>query len=250
MILFFRRLKEKLSPKSATPPSKAIHRLEQALGYRFKSPEFLHLALVHRSYLTISGGKQFETNERLEFLGDAVLGMHITEYLYRLYPRKSEGVLTKYKSALVSRKTLGKLGKQLELGNYIYFGQGEERSGGKHRESILSDAFESVTGAVFLDGGHPAVKKILEKLVLPQVDDILSRELYKNYKSQLLEYSQANGMGIPKYETQVESGPEHDKMFEVGVILKGEMFGVGKGKSKKKAEQQAAKKALDTLLVD
>lgn len=185
-----------------------------------------------------------QTNERLEFLGDAILGLIVTEYLFRSYPEKSEGLLSEYKSILVSRKILGRIARKIDLGFHLHLGQGEERSGGRTRASIISNALEAVLGAIYLDGGYGAVKNVLDHLLFAQLEPILNQELNRNYKSQLLESTQAIGLGIPEYEVKTERGPEHQKLFEVVVRVQGKVWGTGTGKSKKIAEQNAAQKAL------
>jgi ribonuclease III len=225
----------------------SFKKLEAKLDYRFKDKELLKLSLVHRSYLSISGEKRANTNERLEFLGDAVLGFIVTEYLFDVFPEKSEGVLTEYKSILVSRKILGQIGRQIDLGLFLFLGQGEERSGGRKRRSIISNAVEAVLGAVYLDGGYKATMKVIKHLILSQFDQILKSELDRNFKSQLLEAAQANGLGLPEYEVKKERGPEHEKVFEITVRVKGKVLGTGTGKSKKMAEQNAAHQAVDNM---
>ena len=149
---------------------------------------------------------------------------------------------------IVSRKILAYFAKKIDLGKYLYLGQGEELSGGRLRKSILSDAFEALLGAIYVDGGQKAVKGILHQLLFPNIAKLLKNELHKNYKSQLLEYSQGRGMGLPRYEIKMETGPEHDKSFEVIVRLNGKQLGIGSGKSKKEAEQEAAKIAIGNLI--
>jgi|Deesub1362B_J571_1020462.scaffolds.fasta_scaffold18502_1 ribonuclease-3 len=224
-----------------------IAELEAKLGYQFSNRELLRLALTHRSYLAISGESHLKTNERLEFLGDSVLGLLVTEYLYEHFPRKSEGILTQYKSILVSRRVLARHARNLGLGRFLFLGTGEERSGGRRRESILADAFEAIVGAVYLDGGYNAAREFLFRTILNRVQAILKEEIHRNYKSQLLEYTQAKGMGMPEYEVCSERGPEHAKVFEVSVKIRGQVLGVGVGTSKKRAEQQAARIALEAL---
>ncbi len=226
---------------------KKLENLEKVIGYKFKKSDLLILALTHRSYLTISGEKRIQTNERLEFLGDAVLGFLVTENLFKRYPKKSEGLLTEYKSILVSRHNLGKIAQQIELGSYMYFGQGEELSGGRKRLSIISNAFEAVLGAVFLDGSYEAAKRMIDRLIFIKLDSILEQELDRNFKSQLLETTQASGLGLPEYKIKTESGPEHEKVFEIAVLIQGKIVGIGTGKSKKRAEQNAAHHALDKM---
>ncbi len=217
------------------------------LGYQFRDPDLLKLALMHRSYLSVSGEKNGQTNERLEFLGDAILGFLVTEYLFHRYPNESEGILTEYKSAIVSRKTLAHVAEQISLGQYLYLGYGEARSGGRVRHSNISNALEAVLGAIYLDGGFIAVKLVINRLILTNLEQILQSELNRNYKSQLLEYTQSKGLGLPEYVVQSERGPEHNKIFEVAVQIQGKIVGVGSGKSKKKAEQNAAQQAMNTM---
>lgn len=226
---------------------KKLADLEKILGYKFRKTDMMILALTHRSYLSISGEKRIQTNERLEFLGDAVLGFLVTEYLFLCYPKNSEGILTEYKSILVSRNNLGKIAQGIDLGSYMYFGQGEEQSGGRKRLSIISNAFEALLGAIFLDGGNKAVKRVIDRLIFVKSDSILEQELDRNFKSQLLETTQANGMGLPEYRIKTEYGPEHEKVFEIAVLVQGKIIGIGTGKSKKRAEQNAAHQALEKM---
>lgn len=249
MKTFWQRIVKLFLPSKQKKESglKHIFELEDKLGYHFKNENLLKLALIHRSYLSTSGEKRHNTNERLEFLGDAVLGFIVTEYLYKTFSKKSEGVLTEYKSILVSRKILGQIARQIDLGSCLFLGQGEERSGGRKRRSIISNAFEAILGAIYLDGGYKAAKDVIYYLILSQLEPILKRELDRNYKSQLLEASQANGLGLPEYEVKKELGPEHEKVFEVVVRVQGKIKGIGTGKSKKMAEQNAAHHAIDSM---
>ncbi len=217
--------------------------LYQALHYHFKNPELLRQALKHRSFV----GNHFshvQSNERLEFLGDAILGLIVTEALYKKFPEQPEGYLTEVKSLVVSRKILTRVARHVQLGEALYLGSGEEKSGGRDRASIISDAMEAVFGAIYLDGGYGAAKAVIDRLILQNLNTILEQDFNKNYKSQLLEYAQARGLGSPNYVVQKESGPEHDKVFDIVVQIKGKTWGHGQGKSKKQAEQQAAKDAL------
>lgn len=214
------------------------------MGYFFHNPELLAQAMVHRSWIVGRELESWQTNERLEFLGDSVLNMLTTEWLYRHYPEHSEGELSKMKSAIVSGKALAECARQMGLGPYLRVGKGEARTGGRERESLLADAFESVMGAIYLDGGHEPCRKLLEKALFPQIPHILSGAEFTNFKSLLLESMQAQGMGMPTYEVIAESGPEHLKEFHVQVLMDGQILGEGKGTSKKKAEQEASHMAL------
>ncbi len=217
--------------------------LYRALHYHFQNPELLRQALKHRSFVG-NQHSHVQSNERLEFLGDAILGLIVTETLYKRFPNRPEGYLTEVKSLVVSRKILTRVARKVHLGAALYLGGGEEKSGGRDRPSIISDAMEAVFGAIYLDGGYEAAKRVIELLILRDLDSILQRDFNKNYKSQLLEYAQARGLGTPDYIVEKESGPEHDKVFDIAVQIQGKVWGHGKGKSKKQAEQHAAKDAL------
>lgn len=218
--------------------------LEQKIGYVFREPSLLAHALIHRSWLSGKNLPYWENNERLEFLGDSVLNMLVTEYLYKTYPESSEGELSKRKSAIVSGHALAQTSLLWDLGSYIRIAKGEARMGGRLKESILSDAFEAVLGAVFLDGGLEEARKLLVRFHFPRIPEILSGPEFVNYKSQLLEYMQGHALPVPEYKVLSESGPEHLKIFEMEVYLEGVPCGKGTGNSKKKAEQEAARQAL------
>lgn len=214
--------------------------LEKALNYSFKDKNLLREALTHKS--CACGRSHGRDNERLEFLGDSVLGLAVADYLYNLRGAREEGVLSKIKSNLVSRRNLYFWAAALNLGGYMFLGPGEESAGGRGRESILSNAMEAVIGAIYLDGGFEAARKIIlawlatQKIDLPEGD----------YKSVLQEYLQKRGKAAPEYEVVSTVGPEHDKVFTVKVSLKDAELARGKGKNKKAAEQEAAKAALQT----
>ncbi len=203
-------------------------------------------ALTHRSFLGHEAGRN-DSNERLEFLGDAVLDLIVTEALYRLYPQRSEGELTKARASIVSRDSLAREAKKLGLGQFLFLGKGEEKSGGRNRKSILSDVYEAILGAIFLDGGLHQVRHFLSRNLLRDVDGRINRKFDDNYKSRLLEYVQARGREGPKYRVFAERGPEHRKEFAVEVRINGKVMGKGKGYTKRKAEQEAARQAIKTL---
>jgi len=239
--------KKERHKKGRSEDEEKFAHLYQSLHYRFKDPALLVLALKHRSFAGTNHHSHAETNERLEFLGDAILGLIVTEFLYKKYPTQPEGRLTEIKSLVVSRKILTQVARKIHLGEYLYLGIGEEKSGGRDRSSIISDAMEAVFGAVYLDGGYGAIKNVIDSLILTNLDDILHRYLNRNFKSQLLEYTQAHGFGVPRYFVEEETGPEHDKSFRISVQVKDKTWGVGQGKNKKQAEQQAAKDALSKI---
>jgi len=214
------------------------------LAYQFKDTSHLELALTHKSHTGRDDPRGITSNERLEFLGDAILNFVVTEHLYQRFPRKTEGSLSKMKSVLVSRKTLGLIAAELDLANCMIVGVSEEKSGGRNRPSVLSNALEAVIGAIYLDGGFECTRTSIEKILLSKADAILNDEENINYKSQILERSQEDGFGIPHYQTIQCSGPDHNKHFTIAVEVGGVILGQGSGSSKKIAQQQAAAQAL------
>jgi ribonuclease-3 len=219
----------------------------QLIGYRFRQLDLLQQALKHRSFLPQVNERRVSSNERLELLGDAVLGLVVTEALYHRFPDKEEGEITAMKSLLVSRKILARFARQLDLGRFILMSEAEERSGGRTRPSIISDTFEAVIGAIYIDGGLERARAFVDAVVLREIDPILNEEQHRNFKSLLLEYSQSHNLGVPSYAIRSEEGPDHDKIFTVEVRIQNRMVGVGVGNSKKRAEQNAAQNALEQL---
>ncbi len=211
--------------------------LESILGYCFEDTAILKEALTHKSF----AGEHRATvhNERLEFLGDSILGSIVADYIYSQCPHSEEGVLSKIKSNLVSRHNLYLWAKELELGRFLRLGHGELSTGGRQRDSILSNAIEAIIGAVYLDGGYEAAQQV----ILPWVRTQELTPDSGDYKSILQEYTQKRAHGIPQYEIVQTVGPEHDKIFTVEVSLDGKRLGIGKGHSKKLAEQAAARDA-------
>jgi ribonuclease III len=225
--------------------------LERVLAYRFQNNELLITSLSHRSYVNSQRSeKKIESNERLEFLGDAVLNIVVTDYLYREYPDKEEGRMSKMKSLVVSSRVLGLCADTWKLGDFILLSRSEEKSGGRKRLSILADAYEAVIGAVYLDGGLEAARKLIHSSLMEIMDEVMDDEDLANYKSKLLEYTQSRGMGIPSYDVLQETGPEHQKSFVVGVYVQNQEYGRGSGNSKKSAEQAGARAALANMAVD
>jgi ribonuclease III len=224
-----------------------IAKIEAKLNYTFKNKDYIIHALKHRSFLSVTNESRLLSNERLELLGDSVLGMVVVEYLFKKYPTKEEGDLTALKSLLVSRKILARIAKNIGFGDFILLNDAEEKAGGRNRSSILSDAFEAIIGAIYLDGGLETGVTFINEKLLSRFNEIISEEQNKNFKSILLEYSQGNSYGAPRYKVKREDGPDHDKMFTIEVLIKDEVLGSGKGNSKKKAEQIAAKNALKKI---
>jgi len=217
------------------------------LGYIFRDQSLLEEALTHRSFLKEAGKERSSSYERLEFLGDAVLGLSVSRYLFENFPDKDEGELTKLKATLVSEANLSRRAKLITLGKYLHLSAEEEKSGGRSRPSILSDSYEALLGAIFLDGGLAAAEQFIQAHLLRNLKETAEDKSMQNYKGELLELLQAEGEGIPKYEVLEEEGPDHQKMFTIGVYSRGKLLGTGKGLSKKEAEQIAAKMALEEL---
>lgn len=219
------------------------------VGYKIRDKKVFINALFHSSFSNSLKDNDFQSNERLEFLGDGVLNLAIGEFLYRRYPESSEGELTKMRSVLASQKVLAKKGQELNLGRYVILGPGEEKTGGRKKGSILADTLEAVIGAIYLERGPKSAKKFIERNILNEYQIILSGFDVKNYKGELLEYCQQNHIKIPKYNLKEERGAEHLKTYIIEVKIKGEVLGIGEGPSKKEAEQKAAEMALRNLKV-
>ena len=215
--------------------------LEEVIGYKFRDKELLSEALTHKSHATESGSPRY--NERLEFLGDSVLGLIVAYYLFLKNPAEDEGFLSKTKSAIVSRANQARWAEDIGLGHHINLGAGEHLSGGSQRHSNLANAVEAVLGAVYLDGGLPQV----EKMVITWLENQAPEELDVDHKSALQELIQKRHKRPPDYEIVSETGPEHEKLFTVRVHLGKKTLGVGAGKNKKEAQQAAAKNAMDYL---
>jgi len=228
---------------------KRLAELENRLGYRFQDISLVEKALRHRSSLQRDNLDASDSNELMEFLGDAVIGLITAEHLYLEFPDVDEGKLTQIKSVVVSGRVLGDKAAGIGLGDFLLMGTGESRNGGRDRPSILEDAFEAMVGAIYLDGGLKAAEDFVHKILLSDIDDILDATESKNFKSILLEHAQANSEGQPYYKVISEDGPDHHKTFTIEVSIKGETLGKGVGRSKKRAEQRAASAALEKLNV-
>lgn len=222
-----------------------IKDLEAAMGYRFRDITLVQNALTHSSYANEHWHDSLMSNERLEFLGDSVLGMVVAEYLYKTFPDRPEGELTRMRADMVCEQALAEVANRLELGKHMLLGHGEEQSGGRNRASILADAVESVIAATFLDGGMEAAKRFIAQFVLCDVP--VMRLHNADYKTMLQELVQQKKNQVLSYALVGESGPDHDKRFTVAVSLNGEQIGQGTGSSKKRAEQEAACAAVENL---
>lgn len=226
--------------------NKLIEDFHQKLGYRFKNGSFLWEALTHRSYVrTVDHNTR--SNERLEFLGDSVLGMVIAEHLLLTNTNFDEGDLTKCKALLVNESALAGVALESGLNQFIMLSSDEERTGGRERNSIMSDAVEAVIGAIFLDGGLTPAREFINRILITRENEILNDISQRNFKGELLEYLQARAAGPPHYEVLSEEGPDHNKTFTIAVYTNGEITGTGTGSTKKEAEQHAAAVALERL---
>ncbi len=220
--------------------------VEDVLNIKIKDIDLFETAFTHRSYLNEHPNYKHPSNERLEFLGDAVLQLISSEYLYLHYD-EPEGILTNYRSAIVCTKSLAQEAKRLGYGEFLYLSKGEEASGGRDREYILANTFEAVLGALYLAEGLEFCKNFVEKELLYKVDEIIETESYKDAKSKFQEKAQELRSITPEYKVLEAWGPDHEKSFKVGVFLGNELLGEGEGASKQKAEQKAAFAALDKL---
>lgn len=228
-------------------PTEGLDEFQRRLEYRFQQQRLLIEALTHKSYLNEAGGAEEADNERLEFLGDAVLDLIVSEYLVHAFPEAAEGELSKLRSRLVSEKTLSIVAQRIGLGDLLRLGRGETKTQGHSKPSILADALEAVVAAVYLDGGAEAAARCVKAVFseeLASCDQTLTRG---DYKTDLQEFCQREFEMLPHYRTIRETGPDHEKLFEVEILIRGDRYGIGVGKSKKEAEQMAAKQALEKV---
>lgn len=239
LISFFKKL-DKNNPNLSSERIKKLNRLTDRLGIRFRNANLLDLSLTHRSVSNILN----TNNERLEFLGDSVLGLSVTEYLFQKFPNKKEGELAKIKSYVVSEEVLSKIALNIGLNTYILVGKGEEYSGGRTKNAILEDAIESLFGAYYLDQGFKKAKKLVLKLLIPEINLVIKGDFRKDYKTIFQEVIQKKFKVCPKYQLLEKTGPDHKSTFIYQVLVNGEVLGVGSGKNRKQAEQNAAKQAL------
>lgn len=219
--------------------------LEAALGLQFNDPEILRQAFTHRSYLNEHRGEVNGHNERLEFLGDAVLELIATHFLYEKYPDNTEGELTAYRAALVNAVTCAEVAQEIGMNDFLLLSRGEAKDTGRARSILLANAFEALVGAIYLDQGYEAARVFIAEHLFPKIDQIVEKKLWQDAKSALQEKAQENEGVTPHYEVTRETGPDHDKHFVVGVFVKEVLLAEGSGKSKQEAEQAAARAALD-----
>ena len=219
---------------------------ETKIGHTFKDKRFLETAFTHRSYLNENRAAGREHNERLEFLGDAVLELAVTEFLYAKYPEKPEGDLTAYRAALVNTQSISDAASKLGMNEHLMLSRGESRDTGRARAIILANAFEALIGAIYLDSGYAPARDFIASQLFHKTDEVVAKRLWQDAKSKLQEIAQEQLGVTPTYEVASQSGPDHDKRFVVGAFIGGERFALGEGRSKQEAEQDAAQKALTT----
>lgn len=220
---------------------------EKRIGYKFKRREYLKRALTHKSFANEQRLPQTEHNERYEYLGDAVLELSISHILMERFPDHPEGELSKLRAAIVNETQLAELARAIGLGDYLYLGKGEDQTGGRDKPSLLSDAFEAVLGAIYLDRGFDRTRKVVERNYGNVLENVGRVGFIRDYKTKLQEVSQAKFKAVPRYRLQSTMGPDHAKLFEVHLFINDRQLGVGRGPSKKQAEQEAAAEALEAL---
>ncbi|MBP5204504.1 ribonuclease III [bacterium] len=218
--------------------------LEKRIGVKFTNRDLLKTALTHRSYINENREQNIENNERLEFLGDAVLELIISDHIYKKYPEKHEGELTSIRSALVRTESIAEESKKMGIGQYLLLSKGEEESGGKDKEYIIADLYEAVLGAIYLDKDYETAKEYVTRTILKKVDKVVEEELFIDPKTKIQELSQAKYKVTPTYTILKEEGPDHDKHFTIGLFLENKEIAQGVGTSKQKAEEDAARKAI------
>ncbi len=230
--------------------SEDLSRLELSIGYHFKRKPLLIQALTHKSYAHEHKEEGVIDNERLEFLGDAILNLIISEYLYNKFKDFTEAELSRIKAYAVKESTLAKTARKLKIGKYLYLGRGEEITGGRNKPSLLANAFEAILAAIYLDGGYKNARIFLTNHLIPEIEKASKQNLIFDFKTRLQEISQTKFGVLPKYVTTKEEGPDHEKVFEVKVYLNEQLMGTGIGSSKKTAAQKAAQEGLRRLSAD
>lgn len=225
-------------------PEENVRALEGVLGIIFATPTLLLSAITHRSYLNEHREATWEHNERLEFLGDAVLELVVTDFLFTTYPEKTEGELTAIRAALVNTNSLAAASEQLGVNQYLLMSKGEAKDEGRARQYILANVFEACIGAIYLDQGYAVARDFIAGRLFAHTDEIIAKRLWQDPKSRFQELAQEHASITPTYETLSQEGPDHDRVFTVGVFLRHEKVADGKGRSKQEAEQQAAQAAI------
>ena len=235
-----------IAPTLTSQRKKELLQFEKLSGIRFRRSELLNLAFCHRSYAN-EQSNAIGNNEKLEFLGDSILGLVIAEYLYTSLPDKNEGDLAKIKSFVVSEHSLSDVAKKLSIDTFLLLGKGEDYSGGREKKTLLADAFEAVLGAIYLEAGLKGAKRFIMRFLQPEIKKVLEDKHHKDYKTLLQEHVQKIYKAYPKYQLIKKTGPDHAKIFWMEVVVQGETYGPGEGKNKKEAEQKAARIAWEAL---
>lgn len=243
----FQKQPELNTPSVSPERKKELQLFEKHADIRFRNLRFLNLAFCHRSY-TNENSETIDNNEKLEFLGDSVLGLVVCDYLFQILPDKAEGDLARIKSFVVSEDSLEVIAKAIKVDNFILIGRGEEYSGGRTKKALLADAMEAIIGAYYLDSGYRAARDFILKYIVPEINKVLENRHKKDYKTLLQEYVQKHFKTYPKYQLIKKTGPDHSKTFWMEVRIKGKSYGPGEGKNKKEAEQNAAAAAYTELL--
>ncbi len=226
---------------------KELEILQEKFNYKFKDINIFNQSLTHKSYVNENIGESLQDNERLEFLGDAVLSLVVSDYSVNRFTDYSEGDLTKIRAAVVSEANLSLMSREMDLGRFLLLGKGEEMTGGRDKSSLLANAFEAVIAAIYLDSGYKETFDVLIAILNDKIDKVADYQLHRDFKSELQEFIQNRQYSIPQYRVATEFGPPHEKIFEVEVMIDGEIFGIGRGRTKKEAEQSAAQQVLDDL---
>ena len=224
-----------------------LQKLEATIGYSFKDMKILEESIIHKSYAYENAAQKLRHNERLEFLGDAVLDLVVSDLLMEKFPESPEGDLSRIRASIVNEDQLAKLALKLELGKSLYLGKGEELTKGRVKASILANTYEAIVAAIYLDGGYDSVYTIIQEHFRPVLEEAAKSDINRDYKTKLQEEAQARHKIVPHYIVTQEKGPDHDKVFQIQVSLKGKPLAFGSGKSKKEAEQDAARNALKIL---
>lgn len=233
--------------KITSDEKKHLKEFEKLLSYSFRRREHLKRALMHKSYANENGYPPTDHNERYEYLGDAVLELAISHMLFEHLPDQPEGELSKLRAAIVNEKQLALIAKDVNLGKFMYLGKGEDQTGGRDKPSLVSDTFEAVFGAVYLDRGFKHAQKVIRRHFKETVDEVAKKGFYQDYKTRLQEVAQERFRTIPRYKLVGEFGPDHSKMFEIQLFIGSKLYGIGRGLSKKAAEQDAARETLAKL---
>lgn len=236
---------KKVKTKEMSSKENSLDKFQERIGVNFNNKELLRQAFVHRSYINENRNSSLEHNERLEFLGDAVLELVITDYLFHKYPKKPEGELTSLRAALVNTYSLHQVAESLEINGELYLSKGEAKDTGRAREFILANTVEALIGAIYLDQGYQEAKRFIEQFISVRIDEVIEEKLWIDAKSHFQERAQEVVSETPVYKVLEEKGPDHDKSFVSGVFLGDELIASGEGHSKQEAEQQAARQALE-----